>query len=519
MPGFNKGELVDGRYEIQSVLGSGGMGTVYRATQLNLDRTVAIKVPSEKVLENEEFTERFLREAHMCAHVAHPHVVSIFDVHDDPAAPYIVMEYVDGKPLQEFLTEQNTSLFVSDLLDIVGQVCGGLDAAHNKGIIHRDIKPANIVITTQDRQVKLMDFGIARALDQTSITMAGTMMGTPYYMAPEQIQGGELTGGADVYSLGCVVYKLLTGHNVFEGEVATLIYKHVSVEPDSLLKWNPELPEEIDRVVLRALSKKASARYSTCLEFHRELNKALRSIVHLPYTQIFPSTADGPFLTGRTKRANPPSASSAPTPPAAIAGDQDETDISHMTPSVSEAKTELSAGPSEKQESLTAKTAAKKSKKVFWTAAALFILFLASGMIYITIFGKNSNGNQEQQGIVHTQPTPSPTSEIKPTPDVNPVIPVPDTAHIVMLRRPDGNQLSVGDYLLLSWNATPESDPRQPFVYAVQLIGPDGVNEKHTTQTGIFTRQMEQPGLYTLSIAGVAKKPEFKTLQLKIQVK
>ncbi len=517
MPGFKTGELVDGKYEIQSVLGSGGMGTVYRATQLNLDRTVAIKVPSEKVLENEEFTERFLREAHMCAHVAHPHVVSIFDVHDDPQAPYIVMEYVDGRPLHEFLTEQSTSLFVSDLLDIVGQVCGGLDAAHNKGIIHRDIKPANIVITTLDRQVKLMDFGIARALDQTSITMAGAMMGTPYYMAPEQIQGGDLTGAADIYSMGCVVNKLLTGHNVFEGEVATLIYKHVSVEPDSLLKWNPELPEEIDRVVLRALSKKASERYSTCMEFHRELNKALRSIGHLPYTQIFPSTGDGPFVTGRTKRAELPSASSEPTPPTAIANSLEETDISHMATPAPEVQTMPSAAPPRPDESQTALSAHKKSKKGVWIAVATILVLAAFGGGVMMMKGKLFPQPDDKIPVAHN--TPAPTPQATAQPDVNPNIPVPDTAEIIMLRQPDKGQLSAGDFLLVSWDSSPEPDARRPFAYTVQLTGPGGINENHTTQVGNFTHPLPRPGQYTLRIAGAAQKPEIQPVQLQIQVK
>jgi len=286
MADFEIGSIVDERYEILGILGSGGMGRVYKARQLNLNRIVAIKVPSDAVLKNEEFLARFVREGTTCARVAHGHIVSIYDVHSGKR-PYIVMEYVDGMPLNQFLQEEQTTLFVSDLLEIIGQVCQGLEAAHASGVVHRDIKPANIVITHEGHRVKVMDFGIARVSDNSALTTASSMMGTPFYMAPEQIKGEGVSPATDLYALACLVYYLFTGKLVFDGEVATLIYKHVSVKPVPPYSLNPMLPRSLDAVLLRGLSKNPRERYPSALEFHRELCKAMRPIAQLPYSQIF----------------------------------------------------------------------------------------------------------------------------------------------------------------------------------------------------------------------------------------
>jgi len=206
MKEFAPGEILDGRYEIRGAIGAGGMGRVYRAQQLNLDRAVAIKVPSQAVLENPQYLTRFIREAQACAKVAHENIVAIYDVKEGDS-PYIVMEFVNGLPLHRFLKEEHTAVFVQDLLDIISQICEGLAAAHAKGVVHRDIKPGNIVITANTQRVKIMDFGIARVADTPSMTSTGSMMGTPYYMAPEQIRGEPVGPETDIYALACLVYR------------------------------------------------------------------------------------------------------------------------------------------------------------------------------------------------------------------------------------------------------------------------------------------------------------------------
>ena len=283
---FEVGSIIDGRYEILGVIGSGGMGCVYKGRQLQLDRMVAIKVPSAQVRENKEFLTRFLREARACAKIAHDYIVAIYDVHSGEP-PYIVMEYVDGMPLNHFLHEQATTVFVSDLVVIIQQICEGLTAAHARGVIHRDIKPANIVITNGSQRVKIMDFGIARINDETALTISGSLMGTPYYMAPEQIRGEEVTPATDLYALAGIVYQLFTGQPVFEGELTSLIYKQVSERPKIPSEINPLLPKAVDKVLLRALDKNMQQRQDSPLDFCNELRMALRPIVNLPYSQIF----------------------------------------------------------------------------------------------------------------------------------------------------------------------------------------------------------------------------------------
>ncbi len=284
---FEIGSLLDDRYKILDVLGIGGMGKVYKALQVNLDRIVAIKVPSRTVINNPEFLARFIREGRTCAKVSHGNIVAIHDVHSTGDRPYIVMEYAHGQPLNHFLREESTTLFVSDLLDIIEQICTGLAAAHAANIVHRDIKPANIVITFDNHAVKIMDFGIARVTDVQSVTTTGSIMGTPYYMAPEQIRGDTVCGATDIYALSCIVYRLFTGFLVFRGEVTNLIYHHTSTPPTPPSKVNPMLPKAIDKVLIRGLEKKIVDRFQSPLEFHRELRKALRPLQSIPYSQVF----------------------------------------------------------------------------------------------------------------------------------------------------------------------------------------------------------------------------------------
>jgi serine/threonine-protein kinase len=310
------GSVLDGSYEILGVLGSGGMGKVYKARQINLNRTVAIKIPSPQVLENPEFSGRFQREAHLCAQVGHPHIVSIYDVRPGPP-PYIVMEYVDGMPLDQFLSEEATTGFVSDLLEIIHQIAQGIDAAHAEGIVHRDIKPANIIITSGNQKVKIMDFGIARASSMATLTVEGAMMGTPFYMSPEQVRGEEVTPAADLYALGCVIYRLFTGHQVFTGEIASLLYKHVSTLPTPPSQRNPMLPPETDQVLLKALAKNPAERFRSAGELSLQLRKALRPLSHLPYSQIFSqpegNTANPNKIESRPPVSLPGGTSSPPT--------------------------------------------------------------------------------------------------------------------------------------------------------------------------------------------------------------
>lgn len=444
MEAFEKGHVLDERYEILSLLGAGGMGRVYKARQLNLDRTVAIKVPSEAVLKNADFLARFVREGQTCAKISHDNIVSIYDVHSGDL-PYIVMEFVDGMPLNHFIKEEQTTLFVSDLLDIIGQVSDGLAAAHSSHIVHRDIKPANIVITRQYHRVKVMDFGIARVSDKTSLTNTGSMMGTPYYMAPEQIKGLEVSPATDLYALGCVVYFLLSGKLVFEGDVTTLIYQHISEAPKPPNVVNPALPEEVNRVVLKTLEKVPENRYESTLSFHRELCKAMRPLSQLPYTQIFSAE----FIEKTVVSQQPPYPKpngEVPTITASPPGNEVDRKLqAEVARSQSERSTDAmkrsKPAPTVAPHVFRQREMEKPAKKS-WQMWALFGLFLCA-VATALLFWKN----QEKKG-----PLPTPGEAQLDTTGVRPLVLPEERDGAQVLQEPGQGP----------WLWTPHS-PREPY--------------------------------------------------------
>jgi len=235
-----------GRYEILGEIGRGAMGVVYKARDPQIDRTVAIKTISLFDLEpadDQEFRERFQQEARTAGRLSHPGIVAIFDVGSDPETntPNIVMEYIAGSSLSKILLEDHGKVSLDPALQLVQEVAEALDYAHNEGVTHRDVKPANILLTP-DGRAKLADFGIAR-LDQSQLTLPGRLLGSPAYMAPEQMKGEATDGRSDLFSLGVVLYRLSTGYRPFQGNsTATVCYKLLRQDPlppsrNSLLNW------------------------------------------------------------------------------------------------------------------------------------------------------------------------------------------------------------------------------------------------------------------------------------------
>ncbi len=273
-----------GRYEIEAEIGRGAMGRVYRARDPQIDRVVAVKTVTlggiEPTLE-EDFRQRFFREARAAGRLAHGNIVAVYDAGEDAETrnPYIVMEYVEGTGLEKLGREKK--LAREQALELIRQVAEALDYAHQQKIIHRDIKPANILVTA-DGRAKISDFGIAK-LQTSQFTQTGMVMGTPAYMAPEQLSGETVDHRADLFSLGTVLYWLLTGEKPFSGEsLATLSFKIVYSEPLRPSQLNPGLGEDIDYVLHRALAKEAARRYQSGREFATDLedllhNRALRS--------------------------------------------------------------------------------------------------------------------------------------------------------------------------------------------------------------------------------------------------
>ncbi len=258
-----------GRYHIVGEVGRGAMGIVYRALDPAIGRTIAIKSIRLKDLtddaERDRLRERLFREAQSAGILSHPGIVTIYDIAEENGMAYIFMEFVNGPPLEKMLLSAQTP-DKETLLTIFRQTAAALDYAHKKGIVHRDIKPANIMIH-EDGAAKITDFGVAKIVSQ-HMTVAGTMMGTPSYMSPEQIQGGEITGRTDQFSLGVMVYEVLTGEKPFTAEyLPTLLYRIVREEPVPPQRLNTTLTSQVEAVLRKALSKSAADRYETCTEF------------------------------------------------------------------------------------------------------------------------------------------------------------------------------------------------------------------------------------------------------------
>jgi len=288
------GTTISGRYELGDRLGSGGMSTVYRATDRVLERTVAVKVLAEHLSDDQKFVARFRREALAVAKLIHPNIVQVYDTGVDEARHYIVMEFVEGRSGAQLLqTEGRLGGAVSVQIGV--QACAGLEYAHRQGIIHRDVKPGNLMVIggpagtragggghdpeTGEMTVKLADFGIARAAEQTRLTQVGSVVGTAAYLAPEQARGEEATPAADVYALGVVIYQFLTGRLPWEGStLAELATRRESERPLSPSSYDQGVPEELSTAVLRALEGDVANRYRTAREFSAALRAGVAGV-------------------------------------------------------------------------------------------------------------------------------------------------------------------------------------------------------------------------------------------------
>ncbi len=254
------GQIIKERYEITQLLGEGGMSFVYKAIDKQLQRTVAIKTLKPVYVEQEKFVERFKREAQTAANLNHPNIVQIFDwgIGDEP---FFVMEYIEGSTLTSIISKKKT-LSISDILFIGAQVSSGLQAAHSQGLVHRDIKPGNIMITPEGK-VKVTDFGIVSLQNEESdITKTGSILGTASYISPEQAQGKPVSKESDLYSLGTVLYELITGRPPFEGEtpIATAT-KHITDKPEKLSSYRQNIPKGVENAILKLLHKYPKDRF------------------------------------------------------------------------------------------------------------------------------------------------------------------------------------------------------------------------------------------------------------------
>ena len=275
--------LFDGRYKIVRKLGAGGMANVYLAEDQELGRRVAIKILNDRHANDEQFVERFRREAKNAAGLSHPNIVSIFERGEAEGTYYIAMEYLDGRSLKELISGRGPAP-INVAVDYARQILAALRIAHRQGLVHRDIKPHNVLVDGEGR-VKVTDFGIARA-GPSQMTEEGSIIGTAQYLSPEQAQGAPVTPASDLYSVGIVLYELLTGSVPFAGESPVeLAMKHLSKVPEPPSRLRPEVPRDLDFVVMRALAKGPAERYQTADEMDADLARVARGVAVSPETE------------------------------------------------------------------------------------------------------------------------------------------------------------------------------------------------------------------------------------------
>lgn len=262
-----------GRFKVVGTLGKGGMGDVYKAVQEPLNRLVALKVLPEEYSRNEEFLKRFITEAKAISQLEHQNIVGIYDYGVEGSYRYIAMRYIEGMSLFEKLEKEKT-LSIPFALDCARQISRALKYAHEREILHRDIKPQNILLQ-HDGKIFVTDFGIAKMYEQTGFTRTGVVVGTPEYMSPEQAEGLKLNGQTDIYSLGIVLYEMLTGSPPFTGEnPLSIAYKHVNIPPPAPTEKRKDLPKRLELMLLKALKKDRTFRYKNMDEFLEDLDRA-----------------------------------------------------------------------------------------------------------------------------------------------------------------------------------------------------------------------------------------------------
>jgi len=353
-----EGRLIGNRYEIIEKIGNGGMATVYKAKCHVLNRMVAVKVLRDEFTTDQEFIRRFEAEAQAAASLTHPNIVSVYDVGNEGDLNYIVMELIKGKTLKEIIVEDGM-LSWKWSLNIAIQIASALETAHKNGIIHRDIKPHNIIIT-EDGIAKVTDFGIAKAVSNSTITAFGTTIGSVHYFSPEHARGGYTDAKSDIYSLGIVMYEMLTGKVPFDADTpVSVALKHMQEEPLEPIKLNPGLPLSVNKIVLKAMQKDINLRYQNATAMLKDLSMAIKN-------------PDGNFVMMNTMENNFQTQK--------IPSIYDKS----MEEKIEEKDKELKRGEKEKKEGKLKKFV-KKHKALSFILGAILLFVLTIGITYLAL--------------------------------------------------------------------------------------------------------------------------------------
>ena len=309
-----EGKIIGNRYEVLEKIGIGGMATVYKAKDNILKRNVAVKVLRDEFTTDEEFIKRFNTEAQAAASLTHPNIVSIYDVGHEDNLYFIVMELIQGKTLKTNNNRRMVLLPWKWSINIAIQIASALEIAHKNNIVHRDIKPHNIIIT-EDGVAKVTDFGIAKAVSNSTITAFGTTIGSVHYFSPEHARGGYTDAKSDIYSLGVVMYEMMTGRVPFDADTpVSIALKHMQEKPVEPIKLNPSIPYAVNKIIMKAMQKEVALRYSSATEMLKDLNAALKNPdgntvmpdqnIENSYTQRIPTIQGGEKMNQKERKVN-----------------------------------------------------------------------------------------------------------------------------------------------------------------------------------------------------------------------
>jgi len=456
--------VLNGRYELFAPIGQGGMATVYRGRDLRLGRPVAIKLLHNYYAADDEFLQRFAHEAMSAAHLsAHPHIVDVYDVGQDGDQNYIVMELIEGEDLKAIIDAQ-APLPIDYALSITAQVADGLEYAHRRGLVHRDVKPQNILITS-DGQVRIADFGIAKSHLSTAVTQAGITFGTADYISPEQAQGLVATPQSDIYSLGVVLYEMLTGALPFTGDTPMAVaIQHIQQQPPPLRHFNGSIPPALEAIVQRTLAKNPQQRPPSAQAFAQELRDYIEG--RFQPTVAVPSPVR-PAANVPRRPAQPQPQRAVPAPPASTTQRRPAQRPQYVAPPLA--------------------VAPPRERGGFGFGTLLIGLLLLGGVLTLAYVGINtdwsnflnfSGGTVGGPARPSTVPEPSPTGE--PTSTPVPVVALPD-----FVGQPEADVVSQINQLGLVRRA----DPNDPAIQPRYDLAPAGTVIEQTPLAGTEVEQ------------------------------